>query len=386
MAAARKVSNISADRMTLTVSAFSPSEFEAGDEVVWMVMAAGGSGSPDTVCGGGLYRGRFGFSGVNNADTGSQTLTLMDPVGDGGHDNGAISGTPPSPFCYIQVVRVPHFNNLTIDNTRSLEVDAFDYTVGVGGLLVLRAQQALTVNGMLAVSEKGFTGGIYTGDGYQGSGIEGPGAVVYGTAFVNGGGAANAAEGSGGGGMAGAGGSGGGNSGAGTGVVGGLSLNFLCASNPCFPFYEGKAFMGGGGGGSNTTGGDGGSGGGILMIFASEMNGYGTVKANGGNGGSVALGGGGGAGGTISLFVNLFNSFTGTVEAFGGTGGSFASGYGGGGGSGGVIQVDYCSGTPPSLAPGSNTAGGAGGTGVSGYDGAPGAIGATNVQLQANCP
>jgi len=108
-------------------------------------------------------------------------------------------------------------------------------------------------------------------------------------------------------------------------------------------------FMGGGGGaGEGTVGSSsrGGAGGGIVLLFARDITGPGTILANGANGQAGATnegGGGGGAGGTVVVAAN--RSFTGiSIQANGGNGGgnpaNGANSQGpGGGGSGGFIAT-----------------------------------------------
>jgi len=109
-------------------------------------------------------------------------------------------------------------------------------------------------------------------------------------------------------------------------------------------------YMGGGGGGGeglSAATSRGGNGGGIVLVFARDITGPGTVFANGGNGfsgGPNEGGGGGGGGGSVVLAPS--RTFSGiSVQASGGNGGAGPSsgdnsqGPGGGGGGGFIATV-----------------------------------------------
>jgi hypothetical protein len=120
-----------------------------------------------------------------------------------------------------------------------------------------------------------------------------------------------------------------------------------------------------GGAGGASTSLLGGNGGGIVVIIARNVSRSGAgglqILANGATGGAGTYPGGGGAGGSILFKVQNFMTSSGiTLNAIGGN----SPNANGGGGGGGRIQIDHCSGTPPTLAPGTNTNFGSLGTGA----------------------
>jgi hypothetical protein len=374
--ASRKVSSIdttSATTVTLH-SSFTTSDFNSGDEILWMVMA----GSSDTACGGGLYRGNYGFSRVNAVNIGAKTLTL----------DTAISGSPAtldntkigsvstsSNFCRLQVVRVPNFRNLTLDSSSTMVVvtaPEWNYFTGMGGILALRVSETLTITGgnghsFYAVG-KGFTGGTSgtstpnKGDGLSAGNIAGSG--IDQTNNGSGGGARGSIS-SAGGAHIGAGGNGGS-----AGGLGGTAVS--CGGGTCL-------FMGSGGGGGGGNAGT--YGGGIIHLSAKTISAS-TLNldayASGANG-SAGYGAGAGAGGSV-VFKTQAASASMNLNAYGGAGANGGTGYSGGGGGGGKVIADFCSGTSPTA----SVIGGSAGTVSTGFQGTAGGAGSSSITSSAS--
>jgi hypothetical protein len=328
-----------------------------------------------------------------------------------------------TPTAKTQIVRFAEYYSARV--TAAVKPASWDSTTGKGGVLAIRVEEDLILNGPVFADSTGYRGGAFlmhsgtcvngspaTNYAYDGNntGFNGTGAFKgegIGTftatqdggkgAFANGGGGGNNHNNGGaGGGNLSAGGDGGGNyatvAGACTGAadrtgLGGKALNSSGGT---------RIFMGGGGGAGNVNNNvpthGGGHGGGIIFIMARNVTASAAQKISangrvGGLGGSDGASGGG-AGGTIIMHVT--NNYTGpiTIEANGGNGGTINNQnianrcYGaGGGGSGGVI---YFNGTTPAITAVNVTPGGAGPqTGVNGCAAAtpiladPGIVGST---------
>lgn len=265
----------------------------------------------------------------------------------------------------IQLISIPKFNNVSIDNT--LTGQAWDGTTG--GVIILEATSSITLNANIDANGIGYRGGIsdssifdcawfdnfpnFTYDITTGYGaMKGEGIAYYGSETAGKGALAN---GGGGGNDHNSGGGGGSNiSGGGKGGQNNEPNPNNCVGN--HPGVGGKplsnfgsyAFMGGGGGAGHANNlmiTDGGTGGGIVILMANTIIGNGqTISSNGTN--AVTSfedgAGGGGAGGSILLYANSISS-TLNLSANGGNGGNTGGTsadrcFGpGGGGSGGVI-------------------------------------------------
>ncbi len=273
----------------------------------------------------------------------------------------------------LQVVRVPTYDNATVEGVLSCE--PWDSSSGAGGVLVMMVGNTLTLHADIDVSGKGFKGADpVVGDGVCGyldmfydadsqrSGFKGEGAVSYGYLppfnfkiilgkgyakgqgpLYNGGGGGNGKY---------SGGSGGGNIGSGgyggseAGECGVFPIIGIGGGFSAKPVWEtgNRIFMGGGGGSGTQTGGlvatRGGNGGGIIIILTEtiEANGF-NIRSNGESVTDIATasGAGGGAGGSILLTVGKYTNNV-HVEAKGGDGGTtdgpVCTGSGGGGGGG----------------------------------------------------
>jgi hypothetical protein len=294
----------------------------------------------------------------------------MQGAGKGLYEFGTIGSKTPSSFTMqqplshtytagannkAQVLKVPQYRNVTVEQDGILTVSAWDGSTG--GILVFRATGTLAVNsgGTIDVVGTGFRGGVGTQGAQsktqpQGEGETGPGTASNDANGMGGGGGTsdngNRVGGGGGGGYAtsgGAGGSVGGGPPPATGGTGGGT--------------NGKSDLttmlvgGGGGAGAAQIGGgngtNGGNGGGILFSTVATFTNNGTVSASGGagiSGVSVTRGSsGGGAGGSILMKAQTWTN-NGTITARGGLGGTFSDGLTGIGGNGGDgrIRIEYC--------------------------------------------
>jgi uncharacterized repeat protein (TIGR01451 family) len=133
-----------------------------------------------------------------------------------------------------QVIRVPQYAGLTVNAGASIATAAWNGSVG--GVVAIRVQNALALNGSITVAGLGFRGGIRDSNDRGTAGVNN-------LSFVS---DANPAGGAKGEGIA---------SGA-AGMFGGVALPF---SNPGGNFDTGAAANGGGGGGSHNAGGGGGA-------------------------------------------------------------------------------------------------------------------------------
>jgi hypothetical protein len=245
-----------------------------------------------------------------------------------------------------QVLKVPNYNNVTIDVGGVLTCD--DWDGYIGGIVCFRSKGHIQILALAKIdcSIKGFRGGIavtgtpgFAAEGIFGLGVAGP------SSNSNGGGGGNAYYSYGGGGGGGSYGtfgtkgqpaSGGGDSGI---VVG---TQFLS-----------KLLMGGGGGSGNVgyigsgSSGTGGNGGGIIYLSCDSLQIIGKLVSDGGNGGNPINathtgGSGAGSGGSIYIIstkvIYLGNNFV-TAQGGIGSNGTEANKRGGNGGLG-RIRVD----------------------------------------------
>ena len=283
----------------------------------------------------------------------------------------------------VQLVRVPYYNNATINNT----LTCLPWDGSKGGVLVLNAAGTTTLNADIDVSAKGFRGGTspnpntttlycnyndyYYSKGTAGAAEKGESITGIGDPIAwgkgspaNGGGGGNGHNSGGGGGSNGGfGGFGGyqldacGGAATDNRGIGGKALIYSTAAN--------KIFMGGGGGSGHTdnAGGspmNGGNGGGIIIIRSPVINSNGfKIIAKGGDAPQCSLSpidlchdgsGGGGGAGTVLIENSTIVQPT-TVDIRGGKGGDLVIynppgatkiGPGAGGGAG-VVWVNSTS-------------------------------------------
>jgi hypothetical protein len=269
-----------------------------------------------------------------------------------------------------QLVKVPQFNNVTVNNGGNLTCSAWNGIVG--GVVCFKALGAVTVNagGSINANGNGYRGVTQKtalwrdADGGQGEGIYGTGIAsgLNGGSLSDNFGSWLSANGNGGGGGTGTGDAGGGGGG-GNADAGTVGVNFghtsgsggLAVGNSSLTVL----IMGGAGGegGADEDGafpGAGGNGGGIISIATNSLYVFGTISSDGniGNDGSNEFpgsgcgttAGGGGAGGSISIATNnFFGPMTSHISAIGGFGGhskGLCDSLTGGLGGNGRIRVD----------------------------------------------
>ncbi len=281
----------------------------------------------------------------------------------------------------VQLIRVPYFQNYTVDST----LTCLPWNGTIGGVLVFNVQNNLTLNKNIDVTGRGFSGGhvqntnlnatnCFTNNYFYPNGTviaatKGESIAAISNNISSGKGASASAggggndhnSGGGGGGNATSGGLGGyqlyecNNSFFDNRGIGGRGLLYNNASN--------KIFMGGGGGAGHCNNGfstpgentnyNGGNGGGIVLINANTITGNNYAIVSRGDsafernssGGETHDGmGGGGAGGTVLVSANNYTNNL-IINVTGGKGGDMhASMLGGhigpgGGGAGGVVWV-----------------------------------------------
>lgn len=287
----------------------------------------------------------------------------------------------------FQVIRVPRFQNLTLNN----DITTTAWNGRVGGVISFEVVGELDLNGYsINASGRGFRGGYQNvrpsglnnnvvtttnnnlssgkGEGISGTPRfmwNGINPVDYGVNWIGypGGdyGRGAPANAGGGGNVHNAGGGGGGNGG-----MGGVGGNGHAGSYNLAAFPNGgrmgsnilpslnTLIMGGGGGGGDannaTTGVKGGPGGGVILLQVGSLKGIGSILSNGFNGeagvffGAPDGAGGGGAGGSILIITNAPSPNANvTIEAKGGNGGNTLNDINdshgpGGGGGGGVLM------------------------------------------------
>jgi hypothetical protein len=300
--------------------------FAVGDEILIIQMQGVGAGNHE-----------FAIVGAINGNALTLQDFLINTYTAGGNSKA-------------QVLRVPHYHHVTVENSGVLTAHAWNGSTG--GIVAFRASGEVRLqDGVIDVAGKGFTGGVTSssnhaeqGDSATGNGINatsqngtggGGGALGNGAAAGGGGGGGNGSLG-----VAGQPGARGGGSG---GATGGS------------PELTSIIFGGAGGGGgyrSSTGGGTGGASGGIIFVAAHTLtlNGDARVTAAGNVGGNrlagddSAGGGGGGAGGSILIQVANGTLGTSIITATGGNGGLGRPGSNNDGGAAGIgrVRIEYC--------------------------------------------
>ncbi|MBX2998770.1 MAG: hypothetical protein KF893_09700 [Caldilineaceae bacterium] len=245
---------------------------------------------------------------------------------------------------HTQIIRIPHYTNVTVQNGGVLTAPAWDGVLG--GILIFRANGAITVqsSGTINVSGKGFRGGTYKAGrgGRNGQGEGFPAGPNGSSASANGNGGGGGRQESGdrafdyGGGGGGGNGTSGGNA-QNQGAVGGTTIG---TSNLSSFTLGGGGGVGGGPWDGLDQAGNGGVGGGAILVFGDTIQMVGSILTDGLNGGNRA--GGGGAGGSI-LISGRNVSLSNQVGARGGYGEATHDRVGAGGNGGaGRIYVQYC--------------------------------------------
>ncbi|MCA9397690.1 hypothetical protein KC573_02575, partial [candidate division WWE3 bacterium] len=260
-----------------------------------------------------------------------------------------------------QVIRVPNYQNVTVNAGGVLDTLAWNSTTHEGGILVFRANGIVQIDDDINVDwnghprgDRGHYGNFIKSHGWQGQSISLEGIQSINANHGGGGGAQGDDDSR----DVGAGGGGGG-----YGTVG-QSGQEAGSSSISLPGQGGNTYgsedltdaihfgSGGGGGGADNmvanTGGYGGNGGGIIIIAANEFNTNNHITSNGNNGtngfsGGNTGGGGGGSGGSILIIGSKVSLGNELVTSLGGAGGQAGlnGGVGGAGGEG-RIHVQYC--------------------------------------------
>lgn len=283
----------------------------------------------------------------------------------GGQARGA-AGIPGA-LWHTQVIKVPHYTNVTIETGGILKPSSWNGLVG--GVLAFRTTGNITVNGSILGTGYGYRGGdesptttgTYAAEGTLGfynnifrdcwsnRNANGNGGGSGHCWIPDGWGVERYASGGGGGSNETEGGGGGCHTG---------TDRCWCAGGAGYVTEDNNftfLYMGGGGGSggaskdSSNNGQAGGDGGGILYLTGRQIAINGSIASNGTKGNNVigydqwtAGGGGGGAGGSIFITGSTIN-IQGSLEAIGGAGGtSIGQGAGGGNGGNGRVRIDYC--------------------------------------------
>ncbi len=249
----------------------------------------------------------------------------------------------------MQLISFPDANSISIDG----KVTAQPWDGSSGGVVVMRAQNSITLNDSIDVSHQGFRGGthiespfscsfLFTLDDYEYEAASGHGAMKgegIANYTANNGGRGALANGGGGGNDHNSGGGGGANiSDGGIGGINDEPSPTLCQGD--YPGEGGKAldinneriFLGGGGGAGHSNSSfdnKAGNGGGIVILIADEIVGNNNhIVSNGEDGlrGFGDGGSGGGAGGSVLLYADNFSG-TLNVTANGGNGGEGNGAY-----------------------------------------------------------
>lgn len=317
-----------------------------GDEVLLISMRATGTSN--------VNAGRFEILEVERVD--GSTVRFARPkknaYGDGASDNEIGTGTDQH---RVVLQRLPTYGNATLSMGATLRTYAWD---GLrGGVLAMRVEGTLRIDGRIDVSGTGYAGGAATlpvaTTGQQGESIAGPGAA-----------AVVASAGGGGGGLGdsmgcrqdGAGGGGAGHSAAGSAAFV-MSCGAVGVGAGGAELGDATRLLMGSGGGAggtdnvrtdNPPGGEGGTGGGSVLLIANTIAGSGSIDAHGMNGQGDAPGvecdggsnvscwdhcgpGGGGAGGTLRIEATSVATSV-TLSVAGGKGGNGNDALSGNGG------------------------------------------------------
>ncbi|WP_164019414.1 adventurous gliding motility protein AgmC [Pyxidicoccus trucidator] len=316
--------------------------------VIQMGAAKPGTGSDSAVS--------LDSGGIGRWELARVTAVRDDPHNDLTLDRQLVNTYPPA---WTQVVHVPQYSAVTVEDGASLVAGTWNHGDKMGGVLAFLAQGVVTLDltGKISADGKGFLGAPGETDGAsspltclssaagslaarrgEGVYIDDFAATSRGTAnMANGGGGGVCVRAGGGGGANGGFGGRGGDAdtaGAGLGGLGGAPLNSAVLSD--------RLTLGGGGGaghGRTASGGSGAAGGGIIFIRAGSLSmaTQATLSASGATPAPTAQGaGGGGGGGTIHLRLGGASTCN-VIEARGGAGGNntnsaVAPGGGGGGG------------------------------------------------------
>jgi len=317
------------------VATVAPDGIVAGDEVLLINLQGTNSNYTNV--------GNYETFIVDNINSNTITFTTDKTkyFGDGASDDTNIGTSDSNQRVMVQ--RVPQYANLTIDNGYLLRANTWNGTKD--GVLFIRGSGTVLVNGTIAMSERGFRGGINTGNNqqYQGDSYPKDGALDVHTRNYGGGGAGDGFAGGGGGGY---------------GTIG-VTLSHPNHGQGGTTYGEqtlAKLFLGSGAGAGGAGGYQpalfGGYGAGLIAIFTTTLDVYGSILCDGMDGDPAFndwMGsGGGGSGGSILIHAGTIYTRSSTFTSIGGLGGLttapgwVSAGHGGDGGDG-RIAIHYAS-------------------------------------------
>lgn len=215
----------------------------------------------------------------------------------------------------VMLQRVPNYVDVSLSSGSTLSPDAYDYTLGKGGVVFFRATGAVDISGVVDVSAKGYAGGV-------GNGIPGHGVFYTGTDSGKGASSAVGNEGvfsgAGGGGTSGSNGYEGGKGTSTPGSFGGGGGGGT--SRTTSYWWAGRG--GGGGGGGYGTPGDFGKGSTNGTAGTTSSSGDGGAGKSVGHSDSASSRGGGAGGGSANFGGDSLGKLL-----FGGGGGAGGRGY-----------------------------------------------------------
>jgi hypothetical protein len=345
--ASKKVINISnADGKAITLATtLATGEFEAGDEVFFVVLGEDGTGCGNV----NIHPGRHGVRKIASRTGDVITLTQEIFPDFASVINANLASAPSNAnFCTIQAVRVATLEDINVTANTTIESSLFNYVAGTGGILAIKVNGTVTLNAELILSTagKGFGSNVGTagtsGDSYTGEG------EISVASIGGGGGATNMdnSNGSGSGASIVTDGSLGGGGGGSAGGVALVTTYTHCSSNLCF-------MMGSAGGVTFTGAPAGSNGGGIIYFEARNVTGPGNLRlyAHGQNlTGNVAghNGVGAAAGGQVLMRSQDPGTTNITFDVSGGDADGDGGVVSGSGGAGGLAAFQFCQNSPTS--------------------------------------
>jgi len=135
-------------------------QLEPYDAIIWQVVEGWSSVSPDiNACGGNLFRGKWGVTGVLSVVGSVITLDKSVSNSPGTINNANISSGGSSvgtAHCTIRIQRVSLFEQIQIDAGATLQFtnNGYNFATGTGGIAVVFVKE-LIVNGTLAINMTG---------------------------------------------------------------------------------------------------------------------------------------------------------------------------------------------------------------------------------------
>lgn len=247
----------------------------------------------------------------------------------------------------------------TVNIAAGVTLTSIAWNGSTGGILVLFAQQSITIDGALVSNAKGYVGGAARSGirlhGLTGEGTSGAGQAETTAANGNAGGGGQGE--SSGGSSHGAGGAGGGHASSGTNGgnspatwVGGTGGGTAGSADLITMVFGGSGASGGTDDTANGPSGSGGRGAGLIILASPIITGIGSIalngeagvnSGNGASGGDWAGGGGAGAGGSLLFKGKTITLDSMSITASGASGGQGQASADGGASSVGRIHADY---------------------------------------------